>query len=94
MSALGEEVAPGLRRGAKGYLVLTFLMMKHFLLNMNYSNALHCDLNTEMRNKIATHPHREQIIWPLVYAVSEKGWEVVEMQDRHLNKGTVGIVVD
>lgn len=39
---------------AKPYIVLTFLMMKHFLLNANYPSPLSHDLNAFLRSQIAT----------------------------------------
>ena len=45
LTCCGEEAALDLRKRAKPYLIVTFLMMKHFLLNNNYSNTLHWDLN-------------------------------------------------
>jgi hypothetical protein len=43
-----------LLKRAKPYVIITFLMMKHFLLNQLYGVALHFDLNAEIRSKIAT----------------------------------------
>lgn len=55
-------------------------MMKHFLLNLNYKNIFHFDLNAEIRSKVATLEKSINIIWPLVYAVNDDGWELIEMR--------------
>jgi hypothetical protein len=44
-----------LLKRAKPYIIITFLMMKHFLLNQNYQNVIFFDLNAELRSKIATY---------------------------------------
>ena len=59
---------------AKPYVVITFLMMKHFLLNQIYGVALHFDLNAEIRSKVATLEESVNIIWPIPYAVNEESW--------------------
>ncbi len=56
-------------RKAKPYIVLTFLMMKHFLLNQAYPSQMSFDLNVDMRSKVATLEDSVNIIWPIVYAI-------------------------
>ena len=34
------------------------------------------------------------IIWPLVYSVDEKGWEIIDMKNSNLSRATVAIFVD
>lgn len=68
--------------------------MKHFLLNQNYQNIVFFDLNAELRSKIATFDSCINIIWPLVYAVNENGWEMTEMQEQYIPKATVAFFID
>lgn len=74
MGKEAEEQSLQLLKRAKPYIIVTFLMMKHFLLNQTYENLLHFDLNAELRSKVATLENSINIVWPLVYTVTEKGW--------------------
>lgn len=65
----GERGEEGCLERAKLYIVLSFLMMKHFLLNQIYPSQINYDLNAEMRSKVATMQDPIHIIWPIVYAV-------------------------
>jgi hypothetical protein len=79
---------------AKPYVVITFLMMKHFLLNQIYGVTLHFDLNAEIRSKVATLEESVNIIWPIPYAVNEESWEIIEMNEKNISKATVAIFID
>lgn len=79
---------------AKPYIVLSFLMMKHFLLNQIYPNQINFDLNAEMRSKVATMEDFVNIIWPIVYAVGEDSWEIIEMKEKNISKATKAIFID
>jgi len=68
--------------------------MKHFLLNQNYSNEIHFDLNAEVRSKVATFEDSINIIWPLVYAIRESGWEMIEMREKYLSQDIVAVFID
>lgn len=68
--------------------------MKHFLLNQIYPNQINFDLNAEMRSKVATMEDFVNIIWPIVYAVGEDSWEIIEMKEKNLSKATKAIFID
>ena len=69
-------------------------MMKHFLLNQAYPSTLSFDLNATLRSKIASLEDFINIIWPIVYAVEENGWQVIDMRGNNLEKGTVALFID
>lgn len=81
-------------KNAKPYIVLTFLMMKHFLLTQVYPSIISFDHNAVLRSKIATMEDFLNIIWPMVYGVSEQSWEILEMSTSVLNKATIALFID
>lgn len=69
-------------------------MMKHFLLNQVYHTQINHDLNAEMRSKVATMDDFINLIWPIVYAVREDSWEVIEMKEKNLPRATEAVFID
>jgi hypothetical protein len=65
---------------AKPYIYLTFLLMRHFLLNVKTQRTRLYDQAIEMRSRILSSSDGLLMIWPTVYAVDTHDHRVIEMR--------------
>lgn len=61
-------------RQARSYVIFTFMLMQHFLLNMHEQRDIFLDLNIEARSKLATYEDSLQIIWPICYILLDDSY--------------------
>lgn len=79
---------------ARSYVIFTFMLMQHFLLNLHDKRDIFLDANIEARSKLMTYEDAMQIVWPIAYVVKEDGHEIVELKVENFEQGSVGVVID
>ena len=56
---------------ARSYVIFTFMLVNHFVLNPPQSRDVYLDLGIESRSKINTDDDCVKLIWPIIYVVND-----------------------
>lgn len=57
-------------KNARSYVIFTFMLMQHFLLNLHERRDIFLDINFEARSKLATYEDSLQMVWPISYIIN------------------------
>lgn len=70
-------------RKCRTYLMFTYYLIRHFILNTKYGDDIVYDKSVETRSRIITgNISTIHSVWPVVYSINggESGTQIVEMR--------------
>lgn len=90
-----QQYQPEKVKKASPYIIFTFFMMRHFLMNTKYSNQLIYDKFIDAKSRIMTSDITAiHNVWPAVYAVDPAARKIADMRFQDLNQAQESIVID
>lgn len=80
---------------ASPYIVFTFFLMRHFIMNTRFTKDVLYDKAIETKSRILTSDATAiHTIWPAVYSVSPGNHSIVEMRYEKLKQATESVIID
>lgn len=66
---------------ASTYIIFTFFLMRHFIMNTKYKTAHIYDKAIETRSRLITGDISQMhTIWPVAYSINKDGYKIVDMK--------------